>query len=730
MGRTRLFYKNQAFYREKYPYKMVHWSEYDFSELNHIMAFKRTSSKDKNTYNDVFIMADTETSKKRPDTVKKVFNKKKQITQTQYIGYDNHVCAWSIALRAYDTNIVTLWGHRPDTMMECIEKIHNAMPGDTTLIYFHNYPYDYIFLRLFMYDRFGFPTDALNVKPHYPINMKFSNGIVFRDSLILAQRSLERWASDLDTEHGKAVGKWQYDKLRNQDEKYDADELLYIENDVLAGVECLNKMADGLHKRVYTLPFTATGIPREEVRKRGKKAHAHADFLKCAPTFEFYQILEQVYHGGFTHANRHFIEDIWPATCYDLASSYPFQLLTMKAPHGKFNKLDKNCSIQYIMDSSDKFAFVFRLILYNFRLKDSYFGMPPMQLSKTVKTINVSADNGRCLCGGYAELWLNEVDLKLIEKYYQYEKHICTDVYFSYKKPLPKWYKDYVYQCFYDKTMLKPYVDEDGVKHCDKVAYALAKSRLNSIYGMAAQKSCKPFLIEDYETGEYKIDESKTLEETYNKFVNNYESVLPYVYGIWCTSEAMVRLFELGECVAKDGYWLYSDTDSCYCTKWDLDKLNAYNEESIRRVREAGYEAVVYRGREYWPGVAESDPDEDEHPAFVSCGAKRYACTDKDGNVHITVAGVPKKNGAKCLKNDIKNFKAGLVFDGVTSGKKLHTYYITNKIYTDKNGNLTGDSVNLSPCDYLLDSVNTFDWEALFNEQIQGIVVYDEENYD
>ena len=111
---------------------------------------------------------------------------------------------------------------------------------------------------------------------------------MIKDSLILAQRKLEKWANDLDVEHKKAVGSWDYDKFRNQDTPLSTEELHYIECDTLAGVECLDKTMEALHKRIYSIPLTATGIPREQTRVRGKKYHARDWFLQQALTYDQY----------------------------------------------------------------------------------------------------------------------------------------------------------------------------------------------------------------------------------------------------------------------------------------------------------------------------------------------------------------------------------------------------------------------------------------------------------
>ena len=93
----------------------------------------------------------------------------------------------------------------------------------------------------------------------------------------------------------------------------------------------------------------------------------------------------------------------------------------------------------------------------------------------------------------------------------------------------------------------------------------------------------------------------------------------------------------------------------------------------------------------------------------------------------ITVAGVPKA-GRVCLKDDIRNFRTGFIFDGETTGKKQHTYFVEEDIWTDANGNERADSIDLSPASYLLDSVRDVDWERYFEEEI-AIKIFDDDLY-
>lgn len=671
----------------KGKYQLVRWDKYKYRKLKNIMYIRRSGRADNDTYSDCIIMADTETSK----------GVQKGIAE-------NHICAFTLSIRAYHQNIVTLYGSKPSEFIQVLHKLKAYLQTDKVIIYFHNLAYDWVFLRKFLIAEYGTPVKLLATKPHYPIYIEFANGLIFKDSLILAQRSLEKWASDLDVEHQKAVGKWDYLKIRNQkDCDFSPNELEYIEHDTLAGVECIDKLMIQLNKRIYSMPYTATGIPREEVRKRGKSNRAREDFERIVSKDYTTQLkLEYVYHGGFTHANRHYIgvtidDDILGA---DFCSSYPYCMLAFMFPMTEFKPF-RNCTVSDILDNKEKYAFIFKLILVNVKLRSDNIPMPALQYSKCVKDINACTDNGRVLCANYIEIYLNEIDLAVIHEQYEWESSACIEVEYSEKAYLPRWYTDYVFECFINKTMLK-----GG----DPVAYALAKAIVNSLYGMMVQKPCKEDISENYLTGEYEVA-SGNYEELYTKYLKNRNSILNYAWGVWVTSYAFYNLFQLGKCC---DMWLYSDTDSCYGKGWNMEKLVAYNESCKEKLQRNGYGAVIRDGKEYWLGVAEVE----KHDQFKTMGAKRYCLRDGE-DLKITVAGVPKKKGALCLDNDIENFKDGFIFSGTKTGKQTHTYFFSEDIHTDASGNEIGDSIDLSPCDYLLSSVNNVNWEELFNEEIE-----------
>ena len=681
-------------------YTFIYYKYWDFSILDLVMDIMKRKIK----VNDIIIMADTETSKEVPGQVCR-----------------NYVVAWTISLRSFDTNIVTLYGHKPSEFIDAVNRIIMAMKGDQTYIYFHNLPYDWQFLRKFMFREWGYPLHQLNVKPHYPIYIEFENGIILRDSLILAQRGLDSWASELQVRHQKACGFWDYDVIRHQNGRFTPHEKTYIEHDTLAGVECLQATLDTLHKDIAHIPFTATGIPRENVQRLAKANDGRELFLKIVPSYDIQLILENVFHGGYTHNNRRYIEVITKGdiTAYDAASQYPHCLCRFKFPMGKFTPLHKPQSIEFILENAEKYAFIFKLILIKPKLKNNSIPMPVIQKSKGTKMINAVDDNGRILCSEYFELYTNEIDLSLIAAQYDYHAAACVEVYYSEKDYLPRWFTDYVYECFVEKTNLK-----GG----DPVDYAIAKAKLNSLYGMCVQHPVKLIIEENYISGEYGIPEDQNPRKLYDDYINNMNSVLPYQWGVWTTSYAMKCLFEIGSnCQGigsdgKEGIWLYSDTDSCYGIHWNHEGIKEYNRKCMEDLTVRGYGSVHHNGRDYWLGICEVDG---EYSEFISLGAKRYAVRKKkDGLLKITVAGVPKK-GFLCLDNDLHNFHAGFIFDGETTGKKQHSYFNEEEIWIDEYGNERGDSIDLSPVSYLLDSVTEMDWEKIFYDEIE-VVIYDE----
>ena len=122
--------------------------------------------------------------------------------------------------------------------------------------------------------------------------------------------------------------------------------------------------------------------------------------------------------------------------------------------------------------------------------------------------------------------------------------------------------------------------------------------------------------------------------------------------------------------------------------------------------------------------------DKFTYKKFITQGATKYATESFDGKIKITVAGVPKKDGAKCL-NKIEDFRDNLVFKSSLTHKQTLIYlddqqenelidYQGNKwINTDKTG------CCLIPCSYELGKA--FDYANLISDESSKRAIYKEE---
>lgn len=767
-----------------YPYKMIMWDKWDYDILKEIMYIKKAYKGHSETFSDCIIALDTETSKSIQEEyfapeyfeiIKRlqaaVFNSKcaemRTIKEYGLLGIklsknstlsidslysdlvltypylfeeqfnepdeveaiadylernsppeeilDNYIVAFTISIRAFGLNMVTLYGHNPKDLSECLERIRDHIEADTMPVYVHNLSYDWQFMRQFLFERFETPIKQLNVKSHVPLFIKFSNGIMLKDSYLLSQKSLEKWANDLDVEHKKAIGKWNYDSIRTQQDEFTPDEVKYIENDTLALCECIDKTLEALHKTIASIPYTATGIPRNDIINLARENHGKDLFLKLVSDYSLYDShMTNCFHGGYTHGNRFYIEvtidDI--VECKDFTSSYPYVMLTEKYPMGRFLPI-ADVTPDHIIRNMDDFAFMFKVLLINVRLKDKAYPMPPLQFSKCTKCVQEIIDNGRILKAGMVEIYLTEIDFKIIYDRYDFDLIKIDDCYFCQKQYLPRWFTDYIFQLFQDKCTLKGK---------DQQNYMISKGKLNSCFGMCVQRPISETIEEDYTTGEFTVSEDFDAETEYNKYIKNFKKVLPYQWGIWVTSYAFQNLFILGG-MAKE--WIYTDTDSVYSIGWNEKAVEKYNKECLKKLEANGYGAVTYEGNQYILGQAVTDGDNDRYTEFRVLGAKRYCGRCKaDGKLHITVAGVPKK-GAECLNDNIENFTRGFCFDGKKTGKLQHSY-LYGDIRQDQYGNWLADSINLSPCDYILDNAYSLDIEDILFNETEDIQVYDE----
>ena len=606
--------------------------------------------------------------------------------------------------------LATYYCHTIDEMFNFLDILQNHFVDTSDkrmIIYVHNLSYDYVFLRNKLIDKYGFPLNSLAVKTHKYVSMDFGF-YEFRDSLILTQKSLAKLTKDENVQVQKAVGFWDYNKIRSPHSYRTDNEKFYVNVDTISLCLALRSVMDSRNVNTGTCPLTSTGFIRNEARKRSRIKTVdnrtwRDTFKKLVLTFEEYNLLEKVFHGGYTHANRYYIgETLTMLKSFDFSSSYPAVLLYEKFPMSKFK--EGTFSVEEILENSDDYAFFGTLKMFYIKIKDDK-PMPPIAYAKVIdRGGKIVKDNGRILEAEYIEIPFSDPDLDVYLNCYDYMEMIPCNLHYAKKDYLPKWFKDFVQELYYNKCTLK---------NVDATNYAISKTYINAMYGMLAQKIMRLVVEEKFEDCDWH-SEYQT-EEDFQKYYSNRNSFLPYQWAVWVTAYAQHNLFELG---ANCENWIYSDTDSCKGFDWDLDGVKRYNQKVKEKAVKSGYGIVNYNGKEFIIGVAEDETEDEIIEEFKTLGCKRY-CYRQGGELHLTVAGVPKIAVTE-LHNDINNFGKGFIFHGYLDNeenyngneKKRPEYHINNEInYIEVLGEQVeyGSYIILQYVDYVLDQTTITD---------------------
>lgn len=636
--------------------------------------------------------------REKPYKKEKVFSKiialdTETSKETEEILY---ITDWSITIE----NFGCIYGNKIQDLIQCMNKLLfmlEANDRNRVLFFIHNFSYDYMFLRNHLFKEYGTPEYSLATKPHKYVCMRFSNGLEFRDSYILCGRSLERFAKDMGCHVQKQLGSWDYDKKRTPGSERTPEEINYVCSDTIALVQALREWMKRHGVNTATCEYTNTGFVRSEGLKASKSdKHWRGSFRKCALTLEQYKMLDAAFHGGYTHANRYHIgEVIKEVTSYDFTSSYPARMLYNKFPSGRFVDFTTD-NVYDIIELADVFAFCGYLLLTDVEVNKNC-PMPPIAKHKCKILRDAIIDNGRVVKASVLVVPFTDPDLETILEYYRFSDAKASKVIVTEKDYLPNWFCDMIMELFKNKTTLKGK---------DNVLYMLSKGMLNSLYGMSVQKIVRDEITEKFEMNSWEVQrimqDDVLAGEKLTAFYNNRKKYLPFQWGVWVTAYAQQELFKLGKLCDN---WIYSDTDSVKGTGWNMEALETYN-ANIQKIADLrGYGTIEYQGKNYTLGTAEFDGFYSE---FITLGSKRY-CYRENGELHITVAGVPKI-GVSELHNDIHNFRRNMIFKD--TNKKCASYIYHNGIKTIKINNEVieyGCSVRLDDVEYTLDQTIQYD---------------------
>ena len=555
------------------------------------------------------------------------------------------------------------------TLEEFIELLKDLPQETQTIIYVFNLSYEWHFLINVLT-----PKSVFARSPHKPIKCTFKEFpyIEFRCAYVLENTNLENWGKDLGIK--KLVGDLDYEKIRTPLTPLTDKELAYCEHDCLIVYEGIKKELE-TYGNVFDIPLTSTGKIRKDCKERIYIDGYDKYIKKQVPSAEIYALLLKVFSGGYTHANRYHANKAIRGHIehYDFTSSYPSCMIAFKYSVGRWTYRTETFIPKE--ESFENYAFIFKLRFVGLRSTklNTY-----IQKSKIFNASDIVNDNGRVVSGNF-DIYVMEYDWIIIKDFYEWDKVILLDSWYSKKDYLPKEFIEYILELYVNKTQYKGITDSPEI--VDK--YRRAKGFLNALFGMSVTSIIQSDV--NYVGGEWFIKDIKPeeIEKRLNSLSNtawkaDKRYFLSFSWGCQITEMARYTLFKCLQ-IAGDINTIYCDTDSIFAignhdftsyNEWITKKLEAtcdhYN------IDKALLRPLDKKGISHPLGVFDKEPDLSE---FKTLHAKCYCMREKESNeLSITVSGINK--GAVKMLNDIDDFESGFNFDKDNPNvkKRLHTY--------------------------------------------------------
>lgn len=554
------------------------------------------------------------------------------------------------------------------SLMTALKKILSLYDDCRLVVYVHNLPYEFQFIR----KRLEW-EEVFLLSERKPVYAN-ARGIEFRCSLKLAGgKSLENVAKDLKKYRvQKAIGNLDYNVMRTPLTPLTEKELLYCENDIRV-ILCYIQEKIEQDGDITKIPLTNTGYVRNYCRKecfrRWKKYHQIMEELTVEA--DEYSQLKRAFQGGFTHANAHYVNNVLKDVgSHDFTSSYPSVMLLEKFPMSKAKKVTSDITEEQLTKLLLSKCCLFELELWDVipKLMQDH----PISRSKCYIAENCVVDNGRIVAAGHIKTTVTEQDYFVYLEFYDWERMAVSNFRYYEKQYLPKQFAMSILGLYEKKTMLK---DVEG----EELNYMISKNMMNASFGMSVTDPVREIL--EYKHNEY-FKTPPNLEEAIEKYNKNIRRFLFYPWGVWITAYARANLFS--GIIAMGSDYVYSDTDSIKSlnTEKHSEYFDRYDEQIMQKIKKSAeyynipvemYSPVNKNGVPMTIGIWD---DEGVYDLFKTLGAKRYLTKRGDRYV-LTLAGANKKKSMQYLQETgrpFSNFKNGMIIPPDKSGRLILTY--------------------------------------------------------
>lgn len=520
-----------------------------------------------------------------------------------------------------------------------LDDLHRCCPF-YKIIYIHNLSYDFNFLlNIFKFD------SVFARKSRHPLTADLNwYKTTFRCSYFLTNLSLENWGDAYNLKIKKKVGSLDYSQIRTPLTEMTDEEIEYGVADVetmVAGLTHYKKQ----YGHIYNIPLTHTGKMRRECENiMSKETFYNKKITDLIPkTLADYKEQCDAFIGGTVLCNWLYKDrTIENLEAWDIASSYPFVLVTGLYPMSKF--YIATSGYERFMNNKDY------LYLVKFKATniESNFNCHFLSKSKANSTVKAEVDNGRIIRAKEVVYTLTSIDYELFLKCYSHDEiEIITF----------KWCKAGYLNDNFRKFILKLYADKTTLKGVDgrQQIYMNKKEYINSAYGDFVTKIFADDIVFDLErslAGETPWEKEPLDDNKYIKKLNTvqkkqYKNYKAFIHGVFVTANARKRLWDAITYEDMDDHMVYTDTDSIKAHNYDGDFFTKENERVLalnkKIADDLGVDISLFEpkdkfGNKHPIGVWEH---EDTYEEFKSLGCKQYIYKSK-GELHLTCAGVSK----------------------------------------------------------------------------------------
>ena len=617
-----------------------------------------------------------------------------ETTNTEEDGF-----AYSFALNIGGVNMVVRYIEELEEVIDGLIDSWSLGGSDYLSIYIHNLGYEYQYMAQILNEDWTI-KNALYTKARQALYLRFGNGIEFRDSLKLFQKSLA--GATKGCRHPKLKGDLDYSVYRTPDTPLTQQEFDYITNDVQGLYEAIERLKAEHDYNAATIPLTNTSMVIEEVNR-----HLHTGEVQRAMRALSLgkHELELAYHcmaGGDTHGTR------WRASrtydncnSYDLKSAHPSEQALWKFPAGEPFLLPEDVEEDELSTLIDEgYGWLGKVYLEDIQVRPECPN-PTLSLSKTEAIEGLRGlDNGRVLGADAAFAYLDSNDYQRFREAYTYTDFCGVDILAFKLEYLPDEFREAVF----DKFRVKESA-EDGPER------VFAKVCVNTIFGACAQKTVRDeydILFEEVmERNKIKWEDKLAAMED-EAVIKTQQKKFPFLWGLWTSSLSRLRLWELQKAVGWERL-IYWDTDSVKYEGPKLPAVDHYNQRIIDQCIARDAVVVNRKGKTVYIGVAE-----DEHPTvdygyrrFRFLHAKCYAAEAWDGErytIETTIAGVGKEQGKKALDGNIDTLADGL-YIADAGGQALTYVDVPVRSRTDfKRRTRTASYIIMRPREYLVNA--------------------------